>query len=346
MINGYCLNRLIPPIDGSGHDEFRLTYSEGASIYPAITANSDGVHVVWSERNLSVTNEEQRNILYRNKPFGDSWGETETIIGNLFNRYLKFPLFTMPGYPPLKSSSDDKSEESVLGVTPYGTPLYANINSDCENNLAIAVNGYARRTIVGLTELLWGVNLLQKNHAGEWEEQGFNNIGKIVDSTPSLTFDNSNVCWVAWTDKARDLSLGFSEEGKKALPRSIKLPSALILDEIFDTKHFYRAPSLAYQNGYLHLVFELNNWEKGMIYYFRLNPDNSEDSIDIFERLDSDPSASFNPKIIACNGHLYVVWADYDEFEKKWQVKHRRSLNNGDIWQNIQSISSEYVRSI
>lgn len=287
---------------GMSIGEYRLTHSSGPSIYPSIDVNVDGLHVVWSERD-STADEEHRFVQYIHSPdSGFTWTPTTTITDS-FTYYR---------------------DEGGLLFEDKGTPIYADIKSKDDGTLIVASNGYSiGYSDKGLNnkELLWGVNLLTRETGGGWIEQGFDNRGIVIASSPALAIGDPDE-WVAWTEGIIGFSIGHSEEGVRILPRIPDSPS-----------RWCGTPSIIWSNGFLHYVSEFRN---KLIIYGKFDTNNSywaDASL-----LDRDPAASVGPRITEEDGTIYVVWAEY--VGDQWQVKFRKSRDNGGNFDDTVQLSS------
>ena len=298
-----------PPPENLG-SEVLLSNTPGSSVYPSIEANSDGLHVVWSEQDTS-SDEEHRLILYRNSDdFNMSWENPDTLLGN-FTYY--------------SSESDFLYEE-------MGTPISATIRSKEDGTLMAAVSGYS----IGYfdeenedKELLWGVNLLSRAPEGEWIEQGFSNKGYVIANAPGLTAKTPEA-WVAWTDGTLSLSLGYEE------PRDDILPRAFVSQFQGDRPGgpFFGTPSIDRYGDYVHLAYVIQN--KWMI-YARFNTLSSElEDTTFFDRESTSPSLL--PRITVEEEDIHIVWAEYEN--DVWGIRYRKSTDGGQSFGEIVSLSS------
>jgi hypothetical protein len=308
--------------------ESRLTNSSGFSINPHIELDSEGLHVVWSERD-TTKDEEQRYILYRNSTdSGNSWSDPDT----LFDDFTFYKEFFPSGIAGATGWVDDEGSFAIkdgFELIRGGTPVSASIYSVDDGDLVVAANGYSVLSFMNKKELLWGVNLVRKGSEGEWVEQGFDNIGHLVANAPELTSYDSEP-WATWTDGGGRLSLGKAAEGKKIVHRFGSLP------ELREYGYYYRTPVLEFNNGSIHLVFDLHTKDIGSIIYMKATwPDLEFGSL---VSIDDGARPSICPRLAASGDELYIVWSEYKQ--KMWQVKFIKSTDNGDSFGEIQHISS------
>jgi hypothetical protein len=188
-------------------------------------------------------------------------------------------------------------------------------------------------------ELFWGVNVLARTPLEEWEEYGFSNIGKMVADSPGISSSPTST-WLAWTDGLKHLSIGrFINNATRILERALELPE-LPDSTCSITGAFYRAPSVVWNKGFIHLVYELPSKAAGKIFYVKINASSLE--TERTERLDSTTQPSFDPRIVAVNDSVFVVWEELSQ-EGVWQIRFRKSTNNGESFGQVQELSSSSV---
>lgn len=307
--------------------EVRLSNSAGASTFPSIDASSEGVHVVWSERDVT-SDEEHRFIVYRNSTdSGNTWSDPDTIIDG-FTYYKVGFLTGKRGEAVIWDGENSFLFEDAASMVHDGTPLYANVKSGADSSLIIGVNGYSILSRLVKTKLLWGVIILEKANGGEWVESGFDNMGQIVSKAPEISIADADT-WITWTSATGNIFIG-SLSGDRSLLR----PSFLYPD-LRGFGYYYRAPTAAFKNGFIHNVFELISNREGYIFSSKLSVPGLQ--IKDIALLDNQTSPSIDPKIVASQDMLFIIWSDYDE--NMWQVKLRKSYDNGDSFDEAQQLS-------
>jgi hypothetical protein len=335
--------------DPSPTDEINLSQSPGASLMPSLTVNLGGIHAVWSEKHEGF-HEEKWSIRYaRGSHFGSGWSGPITLT----DRFAYHSTEGAGGATDLPGSCCDlHGAEGVRdiafdppdGAADGGVPRYASIIGGNNGELAVAVNGYADLTSLPERHILWGVNILTQNPDLSWSEKGFRNIGKTVATSPNMALENREL-WTTWTDTYGTISLGKTDPGRQnpdhPLSRTIELTGWDADDSPWPfKKKFYRAPVVRMQSPYLHLIFELNKWGSGKIFYIRFN-DRSYDEVNYIQ-MDSGDGPSFGPRIAPDHaGGLYVVWADYEQ--NRWQVKLRKSTDNGTSFGTARTLSHQFT---
>jgi hypothetical protein len=316
-------------------DESRLTGTPEASLRPSISVNPEGVHVVWSERD-GASDGEHRFIKYlRSADFGTTWTYPETVARDF--KYYRHEA-SLPG----SLLEDWTGEPASAGRKKHhgGTPLYADIHSHPDGRLAIAMNGYSEfLNEDNDIELKWGAILKLKDSSArtdDWTDQGFKNVGHLLDRPPGLSIDSE--IWAAMTVGSRQLGLGRSKDTGSLLLPSIYLPHCLDLNQWLGGHHFYRAPSIVNMGGQIHLVFEINNYDLGRVFYRKYDTAKHQDLSTV--RMDGDSGPSTGPRIAALNESIYVVWADYEGSPARWQVKFRKSPDGGATFEPALKLTS------
>ncbi len=309
-------------------DNLDISNSYEDSIYPSITSNEGGLHVVWSEK--SSDDEEQWFINYiMSSDFGQTWSEPEIIV-DTFNYYKENYPENISGYLMPVDERGNSGSGDILLFEKTGTPLYANIKSD-DDKLAVAFSGYSVLSFENRKDIFWNTNLIVRLNE-EWVEYGFDNNGKIVADIPGITFGEEGV-WTSWTNQNKELYMGHSANESILYP-SISLP------ELFDescqlTGKIYRDSSISADRGFLHLVYGSPNINSGKIYYSRYNESNFSEEQNM--KIDDNDNMKITPRIFVKGDNVYVVWSEF--IDGVWQIVFAKSVDNGDNFESFQILT-------
>lgn len=327
MLESYVSDEILPrsPETGNGAN---ISNSSGFSILPSIDVDSDGLHVVWSERSAQDV-EEHRHIMYTtSSDSGSSWSVMDTLLTDFSFYSKRFPDEIIGAW----GNNNFGGEFEVKGVVSNlrgGTPIAATIKCRGNGDLTVASNGYSITSFSSTDLISWSVNLASKESEGSWFEQGIENLGAAIVSAPGVAYDGSSV-WTAWTDGVHKLSMGKAKTTDIIVSRSIKLPN-----QNGNDRH-YRKPMIAVENGQLHLVFEFITKETGRVLYLNFNTSNKE--LNYMAILDNNGDPSIDPRLAVSEGEVFVVWAESDG--GPFQIQFCKSDDSGNSFEEIQQLTS------
>lgn len=310
-------------------DEIRVSDSAAASSYPWVAVDPPWVSVVWTERDTRTIEEHRFIVSRRTSDSGVSWTEPDTLSRDFPYHASGFPSHVEGEYGAVGGDGFYLPGGSV-GLVEGGTPLSANAIPTGSGGFFLAVNGYSILSFTHRTELLWGVNVLSEGSGREPDEQGFENLGQIVATTPAVARGDSGV-WVAWTDAGGSLSLARPRPGHVVNERDIQFPDLRGIDG-----YYYRTAALAAHGGSLFLAGDLVSRTIGNAFVMRLRE--SDLAAESAVLLDAGDAPSFDPRILADENGVYAVWADLES--GLWQIHFRKSTDGGNSFLATQVLSS------